>query len=227
MVYFTVTQRGEEEASTGSQGLWSFWFWSQLSAWWSFHSLCLKELWSREGAEKVLGCGTSKLLCGAPSWSGGRLETFYRVLKEQVVWGLETFTYCDCLRLWGLERVSIYMQATKRTPQHTHLPGLRTHIPVAIYALSWGFTTVLRQSGVQAEFLMQSLMPMSEWACCPVAFPCPAGTFLPSSSPHCIGLSCCASCHKESCPWKPEKQFSISSGQEFQPFHHVQCPMMF
>lgn len=70
-------------------------------------------------------------------------------------------------------------------------------------------------------------MPMSEWACCPVAFPCPAGTFLPSSSPHCIGLSCCASCHKESCPWKPEKQFSISSGQEFQLFHHLQGPMMF
>lgn len=56
---------------------------------------------------------------------------------------------------------------------------------------------------------MQSLMPMAKLSC---GLPCSAGTFLPSSSPHWVCLSCCTSYHKESCSWKPEKQFSISSG---------------
>lgn len=120
------------------------------------------------------------------------------------------------------------MQASKGTPQHTHLPGLTTHIPGSHLCLELRFydcPETVRSAGRRIPNAVT--YANVRVACCPVAFPCPAGTFLPSRSPHCVGLSCCASCHKESCPWKPEKQFSISSGQEFQLFHHVQCPMMF
>lgn len=52
---------------------------------------------------------------------------------------------------------------------------------------------------------------------------------LPTHQVSRLRVSCPASCHKETCSWKPERQFNISFDlrQEYWFFHQMQWPMTY